>query len=95
MQRIIKYGRTRQWGLRVVSVMNYLNQWLIAQKSSNDLLFTDYIPGDGAEQWIAPGVNTIKVNIDAAVFCDTSNYGVGFVARDSRDVFVEGSTKLF
>uniref|UniRef100_A0A803PV44 Reverse transcriptase domain-containing protein n=1 Tax=Cannabis sativa TaxID=3483 RepID=A0A803PV44_CANSA len=78
----------------VASTTNYLNQWRVAQNSNNELLFTGFIPGDGAEQWSAQSVSSIKV-IDAAVFNDSSTYGVGFVARDSSSFFVEGSTKLF
>ncbi|KAM6566185.1 hypothetical protein CsatA_025313 [Cannabis sativa] len=79
----------------VVSATNYLNQCRIAQKSSNELLFFGYIPGDGAEQWNAPMDNNIKVNVDTAVFSDSSSYGVGFVARDCGGFLVEGGIKLF
>uniref|UniRef100_A0A803P0Y7 Reverse transcriptase domain-containing protein n=1 Tax=Cannabis sativa TaxID=3483 RepID=A0A803P0Y7_CANSA len=50
---------------------------------------------DGAEQWNVPMDNSIKVNVDATVFSDSSTYGVGFVARDYGGILVEGSTKLF
>ncbi|KAM6559643.1 hypothetical protein CsatA_028882 [Cannabis sativa] len=79
----------------VASVTNYLNQWRVAQNSNNELLFTGFILRDGAEQWSAPSVNSIKVNVNAAVFNDSSTYGVGFVARDSSSFFVECGTKLF
>uniref|UniRef100_A0A803P564 Reverse transcriptase zinc-binding domain-containing protein n=1 Tax=Cannabis sativa TaxID=3483 RepID=A0A803P564_CANSA len=79
----------------VASPTNYLNQWRVAQNSNNEMLFTGFIPGDGAEQWCAPIGNSIKVNVDAIVFSDNSTYGIGFVARDSNNFFVEGGTKLF
>uniref|UniRef100_A0A803Q2B6 Reverse transcriptase zinc-binding domain-containing protein n=1 Tax=Cannabis sativa TaxID=3483 RepID=A0A803Q2B6_CANSA len=74
----------------VVSATNYLNQCRIAQKSSNELLFSGYIPGDGAEQWNARMDNSIKVNVDTSVFSDSSSYGVGFVARDCGGFLVHG-----
>uniref|UniRef100_A0A803NL50 Reverse transcriptase zinc-binding domain-containing protein n=1 Tax=Cannabis sativa TaxID=3483 RepID=A0A803NL50_CANSA len=64
-------------------------------KTSNDLLFIGYIPGDGAEQWVAPSANSIEINVNATVFNETHNYGVGVVARDSNSLLVEGCTKLF
>ncbi|XP_060962124.1 uncharacterized protein LOC133032261 [Cannabis sativa] len=62
---------------------------------SNDLLFIGYIPGDGAEQWVAPSANSIKINVNATVFNETHNYGVSVVARHSNRLLVEGCTKLF
>uniref|UniRef100_A0A803PRN0 RNase H type-1 domain-containing protein n=1 Tax=Cannabis sativa TaxID=3483 RepID=A0A803PRN0_CANSA len=79
----------------VASATNFLNQWQVAQNSNNELLFSGFILGDGAEQWCVPSGNSIKVNVDAAMFNDNSAYGVGFVARDSNCFFVEGGTKLF
>uniref|UniRef100_A0A803Q876 RNase H type-1 domain-containing protein n=1 Tax=Cannabis sativa TaxID=3483 RepID=A0A803Q876_CANSA len=98
MLGMIKFGKIRLiMGIEgiVASATNYLNQWRVAQNSNNELLFTGFILGDGAEQWSAPSVHSINVNVDAAVFNDSSAYGVGFVARDSSGFFVEGGTELF
>ncbi|XP_030502854.2 uncharacterized protein LOC115718027 [Cannabis sativa] len=37
---------------------------------------------DGGERWIKPETNTIKLNVDAAIFEKEEQYGFGIVARD-------------
>lgn len=38
---------------------------------------------DGKELWMKPVGNTIKINVDAALFNDVNSFGFGCVARDS------------
>ncbi|XP_060972143.1 uncharacterized protein LOC133038110 [Cannabis sativa] len=53
------------------------------------------VESDGAEQWQPPHGDSIKVNVDAAIFADTNQFGFGFVVRNSQGLFMEGVTKLF
>uniref|UniRef100_A0A803Q3U1 RNase H type-1 domain-containing protein n=1 Tax=Cannabis sativa TaxID=3483 RepID=A0A803Q3U1_CANSA len=50
--------------------------------------------GNGAKHWIFPQVNSIKINVDVALFERENGFGFGFgvVARDSNDFLVEGCT---
>ncbi|XP_074377605.1 uncharacterized protein LOC141719122 [Apium graveolens] len=41
------------------------------------------IEGDGASTWIKPHTNTVKVSVDAAIFQERQETGVGLIARDS------------
>lgn len=45
--------------------------------------------------WVRPQENTIKVTVDAAIFGDRVEYGVGLVARDSSGQLVEAVMKCF
>uniref|UniRef100_A0A803NQN9 Reverse transcriptase zinc-binding domain-containing protein n=1 Tax=Cannabis sativa TaxID=3483 RepID=A0A803NQN9_CANSA len=79
----------------VSSAKNFLNHWQNAQKSVIETTFSGLIPGDAAEHWFAPIIGRIKVNVDAALFSDPHQVGIGLVARDSRGFLIEGSTKIF
>ncbi|XP_063936295.1 uncharacterized protein LOC135147291 [Daucus carota subsp. sativus] len=37
---------------------------------------------DGSERWTKPDMNTIKINVDSALFDDENCFGFGCVARD-------------
>ncbi|KAM6569414.1 hypothetical protein CsatB_017399 [Cannabis sativa] len=50
---------------------------------------------DGAEHWTVPSVNSIKVNVDAALFDGGNRYGCGLVARDHFGMLIEGKMALF
>lgn len=59
-----------------------LDQWRDAQAKN-------FVPSsvimqslDGKEHWMKPERNTIKVNVDAAIFKEENSYGFGYVARD-------------
>ncbi|XP_060965664.1 uncharacterized protein LOC133034574 [Cannabis sativa] len=73
----------------------YLSQWKNAHSSGLELLSTGLINGDGAEHWVPPTENTIKVNVDAAIFETTRQFGIGWAARDTRGVLISGHTRLF
>uniref|UniRef100_A0A803QGR3 RNase H type-1 domain-containing protein n=1 Tax=Cannabis sativa TaxID=3483 RepID=A0A803QGR3_CANSA len=72
----------------------YLNQWRVAQNSEIESSWSNFQLGDGAEQWMLPPLNSIKVNVDAALFDEGQRFRVGYVARDSKGLFLEGCTTL-
>uniref|UniRef100_A0A803QQX8 Reverse transcriptase zinc-binding domain-containing protein n=1 Tax=Cannabis sativa TaxID=3483 RepID=A0A803QQX8_CANSA len=67
----------------ILLVRGFLNQWLNAQNDGLELSFTSFLPSDGAEHWMAPQEKSVKVNVDAAMFGETRQFGIGFVARDA------------
>ncbi|XP_060960159.1 uncharacterized protein LOC133030999 [Cannabis sativa] len=60
----------------------FLDQWSKAQNTLIETSWSSYTIHDGAEQWVVPSENKIKVNVDAALFNSSNKYGCGFVARD-------------
>ncbi|XP_060959389.1 uncharacterized protein LOC115700161 [Cannabis sativa] len=50
--------------------------------------------GKTTQHWSPPLANSIKVNVDAALFDDGRSFGSGLVARDDRGWLVEGRTIL-
>uniref|UniRef100_A0A803P2K0 RNase H type-1 domain-containing protein n=1 Tax=Cannabis sativa TaxID=3483 RepID=A0A803P2K0_CANSA len=50
------------------------------------------MPGDGADHWATPSPNSVKVNVDAAMFEDTHSFGFSMVARDCCGVLIQGKT---
>uniref|UniRef100_A0A803PKP9 CCHC-type domain-containing protein n=1 Tax=Cannabis sativa TaxID=3483 RepID=A0A803PKP9_CANSA len=73
----------------------YLSQWKNAHSAGAELLAAGLIQGDGAEHWVLPNVNEVKVNVDAAIFETNRQFGVGWVARDHQGFLIHGQTKLF
>uniref|UniRef100_A0A803NFE6 Reverse transcriptase domain-containing protein n=1 Tax=Cannabis sativa TaxID=3483 RepID=A0A803NFE6_CANSA len=72
----------------------YLNQWRNAQNSLIESSENGFIPGDGLEHWVSPIHNSVKINVDAALFESNHSFGFGMVLRDSRGVLVHGRTVL-
>ncbi|XP_060964189.1 uncharacterized protein LOC133033466 [Cannabis sativa] len=72
---------------------NTLSNWCNAQDRM--LVPTAaYLTGkDGHSAWSRPGANTIKVNIDAAIFDSNGTYSFVCVARDANGHFVEAITR--
>uniref|UniRef100_A0A803NGP8 RNase H type-1 domain-containing protein n=1 Tax=Cannabis sativa TaxID=3483 RepID=A0A803NGP8_CANSA len=79
----------------VASAKNYLNQWRNAQNFQIETPCPDLQKGDGAEHWTCPPVNSVKINIDAAIFEIEARSGMGVVARDDKGTFLEGFTKIY
>ncbi|XP_060974297.1 uncharacterized protein LOC133039416 [Cannabis sativa] len=79
----------------VTSAKSYLSQWKHAHFSGFELLAAGLNQGDGAEHWVPPSENNVKVNVDAAIFEGSQQFGVGWVARDHRGLFIHGHTRLF
>ncbi|KAM6569080.1 hypothetical protein CsatB_017065 [Cannabis sativa] len=77
------------WKAKNTSVSNIvgsatiaLDQWKKAQdkNSLSSLCINNKV--DGVERWTKPETNTIKLNVDAAIFEREEQYGFGIVARD-------------
>ncbi|XP_074358052.1 uncharacterized protein LOC141697532 [Apium graveolens] len=66
-----------------------LDQWKDAQSKIYKPSVGDSNTMDGKEQWIKPSVDTIKINVDAALFHNEHRYGYGVVARDHNGNFLE------
>uniref|UniRef100_A0A803QA67 RNase H type-1 domain-containing protein n=1 Tax=Cannabis sativa TaxID=3483 RepID=A0A803QA67_CANSA len=64
--------------------------WAIWE-ARNDLVWNKKT-GDGAEHWILPQVNSIKINVDTTMFERENGFGFGMVARDSNGFLIEGRT---
>ncbi|KAM6563384.1 hypothetical protein CsatB_023382 [Cannabis sativa] len=79
----------------VTSAKGYLSQWKNAHSSGLELLSAGLNQGDGAEHWVPPIENNVNVNVDAAIFEASRQFGVCWVARDSRGLLINGHTKLF
>uniref|UniRef100_A0A803NFH4 RNase H type-1 domain-containing protein n=1 Tax=Cannabis sativa TaxID=3483 RepID=A0A803NFH4_CANSA len=88
-------NKTSSVEIIVFSAQSYLNQWLTAHSSNVIFPSPGLIPGDGAEQWQPPHGDSIKVNVDAALFSNTTQFEIGFVIRNAQGIFIERVTKLF
>uniref|UniRef100_A0A803NSB0 Reverse transcriptase domain-containing protein n=1 Tax=Cannabis sativa TaxID=3483 RepID=A0A803NSB0_CANSA len=78
----------------VASAKSYLDQWKYAQKTQIESLWSDLQDYDGMERWLKPQVNSIKINVDAAIFEGQNRFGSALVVRDHNGMLVEGCTKL-
>uniref|UniRef100_A0A803PF19 Reverse transcriptase domain-containing protein n=1 Tax=Cannabis sativa TaxID=3483 RepID=A0A803PF19_CANSA len=79
----------------VVSAKSYLDQWQHAQKTQIETSWTALQSYDGSEHWLKPQFNSIKINVDAAIFEGQSRFGSAFVVRDHNGLLIEGHTKLY
>ncbi|KAM6586650.1 hypothetical protein CsatA_009255 [Cannabis sativa] len=79
----------------VSSAKSYLEQWKVAQVSGFETTLSGLTKDDGAEQWRLPPSNSVKINVDGAIFADTNEFGLGVVVRDDKGFLVEGKTRLF
>ncbi|KAM6555534.1 hypothetical protein CsatB_002553 [Cannabis sativa] len=79
----------------VVSAKGYLDHWTSAQNSLIETSWTGLQSGDGAELWCPPTENSIKINVDAAMFNGGNSYGIGLVARDRHSPLVEARMECF
>ncbi|XP_060970040.1 uncharacterized protein LOC133037193 [Cannabis sativa] len=79
----------------VTSAKTFLNQWKNAQDSVIETTFSGSLAEDAAVCWVPPYDNSVKINVDAAMFNENRQFGVGLVARDTQGLLIEGCTKLF
>ncbi|KAM6558077.1 hypothetical protein CsatA_027316 [Cannabis sativa] len=79
----------------VMSAKGYLDHWTSAQNSLIETSWTGLQSGDGAELWCPPMENSIKINVDAAMFSEANSYGIGLVARDRHSPLLEARTECF
>ncbi|KAM6583925.1 hypothetical protein CsatB_010927 [Cannabis sativa] len=78
----------------IVSAKGYLDQWKFAQKTQIESLWSNLQDCDGMERWIKPQGNSIKINVDAAIFERQNRFGSAMVVRDNNGLLIEGRTKL-
>ncbi|XP_062088335.1 uncharacterized protein LOC133794908 [Humulus lupulus] len=83
---IVWQQRTSSVEYIVKSARIYLDQWLKAQDNNFFLSLGPTYPGDGLELWTKPDVNSVKINIDAAIFTNECKLGLGAVVRDHQGV---------
>ncbi|KAM6586543.1 hypothetical protein CsatA_009148 [Cannabis sativa] len=76
----------------VAFATKYLDQWKNARNSNLDTSRSDFQFGDGNEHWTPPNGNSIKINVDAALFDGGHKYGLGMVARDRNGFLIEART---
>ena len=65
-----------------------LDQWLEAQLRNFTPSVVSLNARDGSELWTKPDINTIKINVDAALFNDKHYFGFGCVAWDHSGRFL-------
>ncbi|KAM6557738.1 hypothetical protein CsatB_004757 [Cannabis sativa] len=78
----------------IVSAKGYLDQWKFAQKTQIESFWSNLQDCDGMERWIKPQGNSIKINVDAAIFERQNRFGSAMVVRDNNGLLIEGRTKL-
>ncbi|KAF4373524.1 hypothetical protein F8388_025218 [Cannabis sativa] len=66
--------------------------WTRAQDSTFNPTVAFLTDVDGAETWAKPAENTLKINVDAAIFSGTATYSFTGVIRDETDALVEAFT---
>lgn len=63
---------------------------ILCAQNRTPIASQEYVyPGDGCEHWTKPATNTIKINVDAAIFEESTRYGYAWVARNSEGSLVE------
>uniref|UniRef100_A0A803P8P2 RNase H type-1 domain-containing protein n=1 Tax=Cannabis sativa TaxID=3483 RepID=A0A803P8P2_CANSA len=73
----------------------YFVQWKKAQDVATIARFPTGMVGDGAESWVKPQENIIKVSIDATTFGENSTFEFGIVARDCHGYLVQARTVYY
>ncbi|KAM6593181.1 hypothetical protein CsatA_000884 [Cannabis sativa] len=73
----------------ILSARVNLNQWKNAQLKKKGPLFLASGENEGSEHWSKPVTNTIKVNVDGAIFEAEGWYGTGLVARNCHGQLLE------
>ncbi|XP_060959144.1 uncharacterized protein LOC133030423 [Cannabis sativa] len=73
----------------------YLDQWRCAQSFECESSWPLLQARDVVERWTASHGNSVKINVDAAIFNNGEKYGIGLVVRNGSGLLVEGCTRLF
>lgn len=79
----------------VALTKQYPKQWRKAQSWSSKALFHILAEGDGAENWVKPQTDTIKVTTNATTFSEQSSYGFRLVARDSNGELILAKSRCY
>lgn len=69
-----------------------LDQWLEAQAKNFTPLIVNVYAMDDKELWTKPDQQTIKINVNAALFNNENMYGYALVARDHTGRLVNAKT---
>lgn len=77
----------------VNAALSTLNQWRFVQDNFFDSFLGYMLKEDDLEQWQAPMINSVKVNVDAALFEEPYRFSHAMVVRDHRGNLVEASSK--
>ncbi|XP_060965512.1 uncharacterized protein LOC133034440 [Cannabis sativa] len=91
---VVWQGKSFNFSSIVASAKSYLDQWKHAQKTQIESLWSDLQDYDGMERWIKPQINSIKINVDAAIFERQNRFGSALVVRDHHGMLIECRTKL-
>ncbi|KAM6587872.1 hypothetical protein CsatA_010477 [Cannabis sativa] len=88
------------WKDKVLTVANVMSSARIAldhwRKAQDNTSLSHIYFGssdDGAELWSKPETNTIKVNVDAAIFASENQYGYGMVARNNSGSLIDATAQ--
>ncbi|XP_062086518.1 uncharacterized protein LOC133792627 [Humulus lupulus] len=71
---------------------NTLDQWTKAQDRFEVPTAAFLIEADGADIWRRPAAGVIKINVDAALFSESSTYSFACVARNDQGHTLEAIT---
>lgn len=58
-------------------------------------LYQDVEFGDGAIAWVEPQKDVVKITVNAAIFTETSSFGIGMLARDDKGELIKGRSELY
>ncbi|KAM6557842.1 hypothetical protein CsatB_004861 [Cannabis sativa] len=88
-----------QWQQKIRSVLEVvqsakqvLNNWKVAKFQSPAAM---YATGDSSisNRWCKPNVNTVKVNVDGAIFETQQKFRFGCIARDNHGKLMEARSE--
>uniref|UniRef100_A0A803QE18 Reverse transcriptase n=1 Tax=Cannabis sativa TaxID=3483 RepID=A0A803QE18_CANSA len=86
-------GRVKSAANVVLEARSYINQWLCAQKNRMEPILVHADQGWGSEHWTKPDMDTVKINVDGAIFVASNSFGFGFIARDFEGRIIEAVSK--
>ncbi|XP_060966562.1 uncharacterized protein LOC133034985 [Cannabis sativa] len=72
-----------------------LDHWRKAQDKTCLLSSSLLHDGSNIEQWTTPASNTVKINVDGAIFEKENAYGFGVVACDSNGQIIDFIAKYY
>lgn len=79
----------------VFTASAYLSQWKSVQRMGVDCPIGSVVTSETNERWMKPRTICVKVNYDAAIFKESSKYGVGRIAIDANGIMIKSAPKCF
>ncbi|KAL8132768.1 hypothetical protein AgCh_008304 [Apium graveolens] len=79
----------------LTSMRQYLADYSRAKKFSTQALYQFIEHGDGAQVWVRPKNGAVKVTVDAAIFTESSSYGIGMLARNDKGEVIYGRSESY